>query len=275
MRHPLWYWLRAVYVSRREYYVAVAGFAVVCSALWGLGYSLGWPGLQWAAYGIAGLGFLNFICTLIGLYRMYGPPSRRYYQRLVELGQLEGPVQIADVHVGTYRATWNFAELLPKARIHSVDIWDETIVDSEAALWDVRRLEAPTREAHERITFLKGEFARLPLEDRSVDAVTLGFGIHEVPRESLDQVFAEIRRVLKPGGRLLMYERGWSIPNYIVFGPGMFHFTRSQAWEALLERHFGAVQRERVTWFVDLFVCRNDGETQAATRASLAAPVSY
>lgn len=273
MRSPYWYWLRAVYVSRREYYLAVAGFAVVCGVLWGVGYAIGWGSLQIAAYVIAGLGLFNFLCTLMGLFCMYGPPSERYYRRLVERGGLKGPVQISDVHVGTYRATWNLAKLLPNAKIASIDIWDEAIVDSEPALWDVRKLEAPTKEKHERIQFLKGAFAQLPLADAAVDAVTLGFGIHEVPRASLDSVFTEIRRVLKPGGKLLMYERGWSVPNYIVFGPGMFHFTRKRDWLALLEKHFGTVRTERVMQFVDLFFAEKAqpaaGNRSRGTSASL------
>lgn len=262
MRSPTWYWLRAVYVSRRDYFKAVLGFAVVCGALWAAGYFTGWSGLQIAAYAIAGFGLVNFVFTLLGLYWMYGHPSRRYYQKLVTSGGLQGPMQIADVHVGTYRATWNYVDMLPQAHIHSIDIWDESIVDSEAALGDVRRLEAPTAEKHDRVTFHKGRFDRLPLADRSVDAVTLGFGIHEVPKESLDAVFAEVLRVLRPGGKMLMYERGWNVPNYFVFGPGMFHFTRKRDWLALLEQHFGNVRTERLIAFIDLFVCDKSPATK-------------
>src|SRR5262245_26722981 len=75
MRSPIWYWLRAVYVSRREYYIAVAGFAVVCGLLWTAGFWTDWSGLQIAAYALGGFGLLNFLVTLVGLYWMYGPPS--------------------------------------------------------------------------------------------------------------------------------------------------------------------------------------------------------
>ncbi len=260
LRSPLWYWLRAAYVSRREYAKAVAGFAVVCGGLWLAGWFWQLAGLQVAGYAIAGFGLANFLFTLVGLYFMYGHVSRRYYRRLLEAAQLPDDARIADVHVGTYRATWNFADLLPRSRIASIDIWDDRY-HGEKALYDVRRLEAPTLQAHERIDFLKGDAERLPLPHASVDAVTLGFGIHEIPGGKRDALFGEIRRILKPGGKLAMYERGWNLPNYFVFGPGMFHFTRTGDWIKLLKRHFDNVHTEKAVGFVDLFLCSNTGAT--------------
>ena len=54
------------------------------------------------------------------------------------------------------------------------------------------------------VTLLRGDASRIPLADRSVDAVTIGFGIRNV--ENTAAACAEIFRVLKPGGQIAILE---------------------------------------------------------------------
>jgi demethylmenaquinone methyltransferase/2-methoxy-6-polyprenyl-1,4-benzoquinol methylase len=54
------------------------------------------------------------------------------------------------------------------------------------------------------IAWICGDAEALPVASRSVDAVTIGFGLRNVTR--MEVALAEIRRVLKPGGRFLCLE---------------------------------------------------------------------
>jgi demethylmenaquinone methyltransferase/2-methoxy-6-polyprenyl-1,4-benzoquinol methylase len=54
------------------------------------------------------------------------------------------------------------------------------------------------------ILLCQTDATEIPLSDGSVDAVTIGFGIRNIPDKQ--KVFAEILRVLRPGGRLVMLE---------------------------------------------------------------------
>jgi demethylmenaquinone methyltransferase/2-methoxy-6-polyprenyl-1,4-benzoquinol methylase len=56
------------------------------------------------------------------------------------------------------------------------------------------------------IALLRGDAMRLPIADRSADAVTVAFGIRNVQRP--DVACAEMARVLRPGGRLAILEFG-------------------------------------------------------------------
>ena len=54
------------------------------------------------------------------------------------------------------------------------------------------------------LRFVQGLGERLPFPDSRFDLVTMGYALRHVP--DLDQTFEEYRRVLKPGGRLLLLE---------------------------------------------------------------------
>lgn len=54
---------------------------------------------------------------------------------------------------------------------------------------------------HGSVAFVVGDMAALPFADASVDLVTTGYGLRNVPE--LDVALDEIGRVLRPGGRLV------------------------------------------------------------------------
>jgi demethylmenaquinone methyltransferase/2-methoxy-6-polyprenyl-1,4-benzoquinol methylase len=64
-------------------------------------------------------------------------------------------------------------------------------------------LERARRKSSE-IEWLQGDLLRLPFGDASFDAVTVGFGVRNV--EDLDLALRELRRVLRPNGRLAILE---------------------------------------------------------------------
>jgi demethylmenaquinone methyltransferase / 2-methoxy-6-polyprenyl-1,4-benzoquinol methylase len=66
-----------------------------------------------------------------------------------------------------------------------------------------RMLERARRKAPE-LEWVSGDLLALPFEDASYDAATVGFGVRNV--ESLEHGVLELRRVLRPGGRLGILE---------------------------------------------------------------------
>ncbi len=61
------------------------------------------------------------------------------------------------------------------------------------------------------MSWVVGDMTALPITSASVDAVTTGYGLRNVP--DLPRAIAEIHRVLKPGGRI-----------------GALDFDRPEAW---------------------------------------------
>jgi demethylmenaquinone methyltransferase/2-methoxy-6-polyprenyl-1,4-benzoquinol methylase len=68
----------------------------------------------------------------------------------------------------------------------------------------VGRARAAERGLDDAIAFVEGNAEALPFADRSYDAVTIAFGIRNVPR--IEAALAEAHRVLRIGGRFLCLE---------------------------------------------------------------------
>jgi demethylmenaquinone methyltransferase/2-methoxy-6-polyprenyl-1,4-benzoquinol methylase len=78
-----------------------------------------------------------------------------------------------------------------------------TVVDINREMLSVGRRRAE-KHAGESVTFTEGNAEALPFADRSFDAVTIAFGIRNVPR--IEQALKEAHRVLRTGGRFLCLE---------------------------------------------------------------------
>ncbi len=66
-----------------------------------------------------------------------------------------------------------------------------------------RMLERARRKSDE-IDWVQGDAEKLPFEDASFDAATVGFGVRNLA--DLERGLAELRRVLRPGGRVAILE---------------------------------------------------------------------
>jgi demethylmenaquinone methyltransferase / 2-methoxy-6-polyprenyl-1,4-benzoquinol methylase len=87
---------------------------------------------------------------------------------------------------------------------------------SEAMLERARGKDAP-------IEWVRGDMLALPFGDASFDAATVGFGVRNV--EDIERAFVELRRVLRPGGRIGILEitrpRGLLAPFYKLWFDGI------------------------------------------------------
>jgi ubiquinone/menaquinone biosynthesis C-methylase UbiE len=105
---------------------------------------------------------------------------------------------VLDVGAGTGVSAFAFKAAFP----------DDLVVGIDIARPMVR--VATRRDTDQSCTFLLGDACRLPFSDASVDAVAGHSFLYLVPDRS--GALREIRRVLRPGGRLVLLEphrQGW------------------------------------------------------------------
>lgn len=99
-----------------------------------------------------------------------------------------------DVACGPGELTRALAASEPRARVLGVDFsWGM-----------VRRAPADGPHGDRGPVYAAGDALRLPLADASVDVVTIAFGLRNLPDPQ--EGLREFRRVLRPGGRLVVLE---------------------------------------------------------------------
>jgi demethylmenaquinone methyltransferase/2-methoxy-6-polyprenyl-1,4-benzoquinol methylase len=79
-----------------------------------------------------------------------------------------------------------------------------TVADINAEMLGVGRERAYAQGLDDAVTFVDANAESLPFPDRNFDAVSIAFGIRNVPR--IEVALAEMHRVLRIGGRFLCLE---------------------------------------------------------------------
>jgi demethylmenaquinone methyltransferase/2-methoxy-6-polyprenyl-1,4-benzoquinol methylase len=130
----------------------------------------------------------------------YGMDARWKRELVSALAREHGKdaaLDVLDVACGTGDLALDAALAMPGARVRGVDL-------SERML-DVARGRIPEALGGEqRLTFERGDLARLALADASVDVITAGYAVRNAPDPR--QALGELARVLRRGGRLYVLD---------------------------------------------------------------------
>lgn len=119
---------------------------------------------------------------------------RAWKRRLVRLARLRPGDRALDLCCGTGDVVFALAQTGAEV----------TGLDFSLAMLEVARARA--EHAAGRVTFVQGDALRLPFADNAFDAVTISYGLRNLADFAAG--LAEMQRVAKPGGRLLVLDFG-------------------------------------------------------------------
>ena len=125
--------------------------------------------------------------------------DRAWRARAVDALGLRGGERVLDLCTGT--ADLALALTSPRGGAGSV-----VGVDFSAEMLRLGQVKTARRRPGGKVRLLRADAERIPLRDAAVDGATIGFGIRNV-RDRI-AALAEVRRVLRPGGRLAILEFG-------------------------------------------------------------------
>ncbi len=238
-------WQGMLAIARFNWPFYASAILAVCVSLAGL---IAGPVWLKVFSGMALAGALYFLIGSLGVSHLIYDRSDLYrFGWLERLGIL--PCGHAVVcHSGFDEVSSALVAALPSLRWTVLDHFDETRM-TEASIRRARRLLPPLPGT------VPAPFDRWALEDASCDIVFGVLAIHELRTvEERAAWFAEARRCLRPGGRVILAEHLRDLPNFLAFGPGFLHFHSARNWRSAWERaRFRPVNAFRITPWISIF----------------------
>jgi arsenite methyltransferase len=131
--------------------------------------------------------------------------KKRVRDRLVTALALSGKERVLDAGCGRGLALIACAKKLTTGKTVGIDLWaakDLSNNNPEATM-----ANAAAEGVADRVEVKTGDITRLPFSDASFDAVISMTVIHNIPtRDARDLALRELVRVLKPGGRIVIFD---------------------------------------------------------------------
>jgi SAM-dependent methyltransferase len=131
--------------------------------------------------------------------------KKRVCDRLISALALSGHEQVLDAGCGRGLALIGCAKKLTTGKAIGIDLWaakDQSGNTPEATL-----ANAAVEGVADRVEVKTGDITKLPFADASFDAVISMIVIHNIPsRQARDEALRELVRVLKPGGRMAIFD---------------------------------------------------------------------
>jgi SAM-dependent methyltransferase len=216
-------------------------------------------GLLYAATGVAGLWIAT---SLVASWIVYDrSPLMRWDWLPRALGFHPGAW--INIHAGLDESTPALRALFGAARGRVFDMFDAaemtepSIARARLSSQSALRQGTPGKVARDLVAEA-ADYRRLPVATGTIEAALLLLSAHELRTdEARLALFTELRRVLGPGGRVVVAEHLRDAANFLAFGPGFLHFHSRRTWTRCFSRTRFDIHAEfPITPFVRVFVLR-------------------
>jgi ubiquinone/menaquinone biosynthesis C-methylase UbiE len=129
--------------------------------------------------------------------------SRR--RQLLDALTWRGDETVLDVGCGSGLMLNGAAKRLTSGKAIGIDLWTPHSGGGNLALL---RRNAKAEGVADQIEFKEADARQMPFEDKTFDVVLCSGALHHIVhgRAEFDQVMRELRRVLKPGGQIVLWD---------------------------------------------------------------------
>lgn len=103
----------------------------------------------------------------------------------------------------------------------------------------------------------------LQIADNSADNIFVILSAHEIRNENERfEFFRELKKVVKPTGKIFITEHLRDIPNFLAYNIGFFHFHSRATWFKTFKEAQLKIQNEiKITPFISTFILEKDADS--------------
>jgi ubiquinone/menaquinone biosynthesis C-methylase UbiE len=125
--------------------------------------------------------------------------------RLLDSLALKGEEKVLDVGCGRGLLVIGAAKRLKSGKATGIDVWNPQDLSGNSP--DSAKANAKLEGVADRVRIENCDARKLPYPDGNYEVVMSSLALHNIPeREEREQALREMWRVLKPGGRLLIFD---------------------------------------------------------------------
>jgi demethylmenaquinone methyltransferase/2-methoxy-6-polyprenyl-1,4-benzoquinol methylase len=140
--------------------------------------------------------------------------DQKWRDNVVKMIADHKPDVIMDIATGTGDLVIKMAQQTLASKLIGLDI--------SPGMLEVGKIKVKDESLDDRIEMVVGDSENLNYPDASIDAITVSYGVRNF--EDLEKGLGEIKRVLKPGGILVILET--SVPTAFPFKQGYYLYSK-------------------------------------------------
>jgi arsenite methyltransferase len=166
---------------------------------------LAWPSFVPAPLSIGAAAFAALLLLYAAvMLRSSLVSKKRVRDRLVAALALSGGEQVLDAGCGLGLGLIGCAKKLTTGRAVGIDLWSRDLSGNRP---EGTLANAASEGVADRVDVETGDITKLPFTDGAFDAVISMSVIHNIhPQDMRDQALRELARVLRPGGRIAIFD---------------------------------------------------------------------
>jgi SAM-dependent methyltransferase len=153
------------------------------------------------------LALFGLICLAVGWVMMWSSrvAKLRLRDRMLDSLSLKGDEKVLDVGCGRGLLAIGAAKRLKSGKVTGIDVWNPMDLSGNTA--EAARANVKLEGVADKVRIEDGDARKLVYPEGNFDVVVSSLAIHNIPdHDERSQAVREMYRVLKPGGKLLIYD---------------------------------------------------------------------